>query len=114
MSYRLSHATMLSYLWPTSPVGHLEQFVLPTEQTNTISRFEEYAAGPTTKNQQERTYKQQERRTLTKESLPFQDAGSIMIGFFAAEGEEEGAFEHEDQDQFRFHLRPESRAAGKI
>jgi len=32
--YRLSHATMLSYLWPTSPVGHLEQFVLPTEPTN--------------------------------------------------------------------------------
>ena len=29
-SYRLSHATMLSYFRPTSPVGHLEQFVLPT------------------------------------------------------------------------------------
>ena len=29
--YRLSHATMLSYLWPTSSVGHLVQFVLPTE-----------------------------------------------------------------------------------
>ena len=29
--YRLSHATMLSYFRPTSPVGHLEQFVLPTE-----------------------------------------------------------------------------------
>ena len=26
--YRLSHATMLSYFRPTSPVGHLEQFVL--------------------------------------------------------------------------------------
>jgi len=26
--YRLSHATMLSYFQPTSPVGHLEQFVL--------------------------------------------------------------------------------------
>ncbi len=29
--YRLSHATTISYLWPTSPVGHLEQFVLTTE-----------------------------------------------------------------------------------
>jgi len=29
--YRLSHATMLSYFRPTSPVGHLVQFVLPTE-----------------------------------------------------------------------------------
>ena len=32
--YRLSHATMLSYFRPTSPVGHLEQFVLPTEPTD--------------------------------------------------------------------------------
>ena len=30
-SYRLSHATMLSYFRLTSPVGHLEQFVLPAE-----------------------------------------------------------------------------------
>jgi hypothetical protein len=29
--YRLSHATTSTYLRPTSPVGHLEQFVLPTE-----------------------------------------------------------------------------------
>ncbi len=29
--YRLSHATTSAYLRPTSPVGHLEQFVLPTE-----------------------------------------------------------------------------------
>ena len=29
--YRLSHATTSVYLRPTSPVGHLEQFVLPTE-----------------------------------------------------------------------------------
>ena len=35
--YRLSHATMLSYFWPTSPVGHLEQFVLPTEPTDHVS-----------------------------------------------------------------------------
>ena len=30
-SYRLSHATTSAYRTHTSPVGHLEQFVLPTE-----------------------------------------------------------------------------------
>ena len=34
LDYRLSHATMLSYFRPTSPVGYLVQFVLPTEPTD--------------------------------------------------------------------------------
>ena len=35
--YRLSHATTSAYLRPTSPVGHLEQFVLPTEPCHLFS-----------------------------------------------------------------------------
>ena len=36
--YRLSHATMLSYFRPTSPVEHLEQFVLPTEPCDFLAK----------------------------------------------------------------------------
>ena len=39
--YRLSHATISAYLRPTSSVGHLEQFVLPTELCYHNCRFEE-------------------------------------------------------------------------
>ena len=38
--YRLSHATTSTYLWPTSPVGHLEQFVLPTEPCDFLRRYQ--------------------------------------------------------------------------
>ena len=38
--YRLSHATTSVYLRPTSSVGHLEQFVLPTEPCDHVLSYE--------------------------------------------------------------------------
>ena len=37
--YRLSHATTFAYRTHTSPVGHLEQFVLPTEPCHRVYKL---------------------------------------------------------------------------